>query len=157
MKSRHAIARSILPHLISRHLAGGLLLALGVETAPADGIEAGLWKVTTITILNGTQAPPQVKNRCLTQAEADDPGKTFSPEFRTVNSSCERTEYRLTGQRLVWRLQCKGQLDMDVAGDFNFESRRRYVATIATKGSMLGRTMTASTAAIEGEHIGECR
>jgi hypothetical protein len=151
MKSRHGVPRSGLPHL-----AAGLLLALSVDAAVADGIEAGLWKVTTITILNGNPVSPQIKNRCLTQAEAADPGKTFSPEVATVNSSCERTEYQLTAQRLIWRLQCKGQLDMDVAGDFTFESRTRYVATIATKGSMLGRTMTASTAAIEGEHIGEC-
>jgi hypothetical protein len=144
-------------HRPLRHLAASLVLLLAAHPAAADAIEAGLWKVTTTTILNGVSTPPQVKQRCLTAAEAGDPGKTFSPEFSTVNSSCERTEYQLDRERLRWRLQCKGQIDMDVAGEFTFESPRRYIATIATKGSMLGQTMTSSTAAIEGEHIGECR
>lgn len=133
-----------------------MLLLAATAVQAADGIEPGLWKVITTTIVNGAPTPPQVKNRCLSVAEAGDPGKTFSPEFGAVNSSCERTDYQLTAQRLTWRLQCKGQLDMDVAGDFTFESPKRYVATIATRGSMRGQTMMSSSAAIEGEHIGEC-
>jgi hypothetical protein len=143
--------------MVGRKLLVSTLILLAVVPVRADGIAPGLWKVTTTTILNGAPTPPQVKQRCLSTAEAGNPGKTFSPEFSTVNSSCERTEYQLDRQRLRWRLQCKGQIDMDVAGDFTFEGPRRYIATIATKGSMLGQILTSSSAAIEGEHIGECR
>ena len=141
---------------VARTMAVGTLL-LAAGAAWADGIAPGLWKVTTITIVNGAPTPPQVKTRCLSTAEAGDPGKTFSPEFGAVNASCERTQFNSTAQRLTWRLQCKGQIDMDVTADFNFESATRYLATIDTKGAMAGQLMMSSTAAIEGEHIGECR
>lgn len=122
----------------------------------ADGIAPGLWKVTTTTILNGMPTPPQQKNRCLTQEQAADPAKTFSPEYSTINSECQRTEYQADGQKLSWRLQCKGQLDMDVAADFLFDNPKRYSAAIVTRSAMGGRPMMSSSAAIEGEHIGDC-
>jgi hypothetical protein len=76
-----------------------------------------------------------------TQEAVLDLEKTFSPISRTTNSTCERTEHELTPQRLNWRLQCTGQIDMDVAGEFIFITPEHYTATITARSSMLGQLM----------------
>jgi hypothetical protein len=128
-----------------------------ISSAWADGVAPGLWKVTETVIMNGTTTPAQVKNRCLSSEEAGNTAKTFTPEYRTVNSDCERTEFTSTATRLKWRMQCKGQMDMDVAGDFTFDTTNHYTATISSKASIGGRQVVDTSVAIEGEQIGECR
>jgi hypothetical protein len=133
--------------------------ALVLLTAPAaadDLIAAGQWKVTTNTMINGAPLPPQVKARCLTAEQTADIGKTFGPAMTTVNSDCARTEYDVTGQKLKWRLQCKGQIDMDVAGEFNFDSPSHYTATVITKGWMGGMLTNDVKTELEGERVSEC-
>lgn len=132
-------------------------LWLGGAPARADGIAPGLWKITETIIMNGAASAPQVKTRCLSAEQAGDTAKTFSPEYRTVNSECERTEYASTATKLKWRMECKGQMDMDVAGDFTFDTTSHYTATISSKGSMAGQQVINTSVAIEGEQIGECR
>ena len=136
-----------------------LLGALAAPTVPAaaeNSIEPGQWKVTSTTRMNGATTPPQVKARCLTPEQASDIGKTFGPEVGTVNSNCERTEYEATARRLKWRLLCKGQLDMDIAGEFNFDSPTHYTATVTSKGWMAGSLMSDVKTELEGERVGEC-
>jgi Protein of unknown function (DUF3617) len=137
-----------------------LLCVLAVQTVAAAAenlIEPGQWKITTNTLMNGSAMPPQVKARCLTPEQADDVGKTFGAASDTVNSTCERTEYEAGGRTLKWRLQCKGQLDMDVSGDFNFDSPVHYTATISTKGWMAGSLMSDVKTELTGERVSECQ
>jgi hypothetical protein len=54
-------------------------------------------------------------------------------------------------------MQCTGQLDMDVAGEFLFENPQRYTATVTTEATMAGQPMQKSRVTIEAEWIGECR
>jgi hypothetical protein len=133
------------------------LAVLTVAAAAEDLIEPGQWKITTNTLMNGAPMPPQVKARCLTPEQAGDVGKTFGAAIDTVNSSCERTEYQATGRTLKWRLQCKGQIDMDVSGDFNFDSPVHYTATILTKGWMAGSLMSDVKTELTGERVSECQ
>lgn len=133
------------------------LPALTVSAAAEISIEPGQWKVTSKTRMNGAAMPPQVKARCLTPEQAGDVAKTFGPEVGTVNSACERTEFEVSGRALKWRLQCKGQLDMAVAGAFNFDSPTHYTATVASKGWMGGQLMSDVNTELEGEHVGECQ
>ncbi len=125
--------------------------------AAADGILPGLWKVTETVVMNGAPAPAQSKTRCLSAEQAADTAATFSPEYRTVNSDCERAEYELTASKLKWRFLCKGQLDMDVSGDFTFDTAKHYSAKIQSKGSVGGRTVADTSVAIEAEHLGDCQ
>ena len=124
-------------------------------TAHADGLEPGFWKVTSTPEVNGTPAPPQEKMRCLSAEETADLDKTFSPEARTINSACERVEHEVTPTSLKWRLQCTGQMTMDVAGAFSFETPQRYVAEVRTKMSMPGQSVTSGVK-IVGERVGAC-
>jgi hypothetical protein len=133
------------------------LLLSAVPAAAAENlIESGQWKVTSSTVMNGATSPPQVKARCLTPEQAGDVSKTFGPVMNTVNSSCERTEFDATGRALKWRLLCKGQLDIDVAGNFNFDSPAHYTATVVSKGVMAGALISDVKTELEGERVGDC-
>ena len=135
-------------------LSAALLLPLA-GAACADGIQAGLWKVTTRPEVAGNAAAPQVSMRCLSAEQAGNIDKTFSPETRTQNSTCERIEHEVTATRLRWRMKCTGQMAMDVTGAFDFDTPQHYSAEITTIASFGGQYMN-SRVAIEGEHVGAC-
>jgi hypothetical protein len=125
--------------------------------ARADGIQPGLWKITTVVVNNGVRSPPQTSSRCLTAEQANDLAATFSPRFGGVNTQCQRTQYEKSEQKLKWRLECRGQIDMDSAGEFTFFSPLRYTATIATKGWMGNQQIADTQVALEGAFVGACR
>lgn len=149
IRSLRCCMRAVLP-------AGVLVLPLP-SLALADGLLAGLWSVRQSPVINDIAGPVQQNLRCLTAEAVADLEKTFSPVSRTTNSACEQTERESTPQRLKWRLQCTGQLDMDVAGEFLFENPQRYTATVTTEASMAGQLMQKSRVTIEAQWIGECR
>ena len=55
-----------------------------------------------------------------------------------MNSVCAPIERSLDGDKLTWRLVCKGQLDMELTGEFTFDSPHHYTATVQTKAAMAG-------------------
>src|SRR5690606_33754070 len=122
----------------------------------AQSLEPGRWRVLTTT-LSGQLQPPMVATRCLTPEDVADPGKTFGPQFSTENSECVRKEFKLEPSGLTWRLECRGQVDMDVAGQFIFDSPTRYSAFITSKATMLDRIVHETMVSISAERIGECR
>jgi hypothetical protein len=130
---------------------------LGASAAAENLIEPGQWKVTANTVMNGAASPPQVKDRCLTPEQVGDIATTFGPVSGTVNSTCERKEFDATGRTLKRRLICRGQLDIDVAGSFNFDSPFHYTATITSKGAMAGRLISDVKTELEGERVGDCQ
>jgi hypothetical protein len=136
----------------------GWLPAL-IVAAKADplAIEPGQWKVTSSIVMNGAAMQPQIKLRCLTPEQAGDVAKTFGPVSGTVNSACEPAEPETTGKNLKWHLQCKGQLDLDVLGDFNFDAADHYSATVISKGVMGGRLISDVKTELQGERIGACQ
>jgi Protein of unknown function (DUF3617) len=137
-----------------------MVAAATAATAPrvhAEGLQSGLWRSIQTPALNGIVGPPRETMRCLRDAEVADLERTFSPVYGTTNSACEQVEREFTPQRLKWRLQCRGQLDMDVAGEFVFERPDRYTATIVASSSMLGKLMQETHTRIEAERVGECQ
>jgi hypothetical protein len=136
-------------------------LAAGAGSAYAAStenlIEAGQWKVTSKTVMNGSAVPPQTKARCLTPEQVADVATTFGAVSGTVNSTCERKEFEAAGRTLKWRLQCRGQLDMDVAGSFNFDTPLHYTAIIMSTGRMAGALVSDVKTELEGERVGECQ
>ena len=115
----------------------------------ADGIEPGLWKIVTRTETGGVIGPPHESSKCLTAEETQDLATTFSPVPQTVNSVCAPIERSLR-PRLTWQLVCKGQLDMELTGDFTFDSPHHYTATVRTKAAMAGMPMVDSQNTLEG-------
>jgi hypothetical protein len=129
-----------------------------MDSAAAENlIEPGQWTVTSNTQMNGATMPPAVKSRCLTPEQTADVHQTFGPAGGTVNSTCERTEYETNGRKLKWRLKCRGQLDTDVSGDFNFDSPVHYTAAIVAKATMAGALISDVKTELEGKHVGDCQ
>jgi Protein of unknown function (DUF3617) len=132
------------------------LSALPVSAAAESLMEPGQWNVTQSMVMNGNVVPPQAKARCITPEQAEDVAKTFGPVAGTINSTCEAPSSELNGKTLKWRLQCRGQLDMDVAGDFSFDSPTHYTATITSKGAMAGALISDVKTQVIGERVGDC-
>jgi hypothetical protein len=142
---------------ITMVLLGPLSPLLGPPSARADGLQPGLWRVLSRPVIDGVAGREQESTRCLTPADVADLEKTFSPVGRTVNSTCEMVEHELTPGRLKWHLQCTGQLDMDLTGEFLFDAPEHYSATVTTASSMLGQKLQAGRMTIEGERVSECQ
>lgn len=134
-----------------------LLAGLTGQAFAQQAIEPGQWKITTKVLLNGNPTPAETKSRCITPEQAADVVKTFSPAFAVMNADCKRDEPKFEGGRLSWRLVCKGQMDTDVSGEFNFSNPKHYTAIVVTKGWLAGQQVVNSSAAIEGEHAGACQ
>jgi uncharacterized protein DUF3617 len=149
-----ALAAPVLTRLLP--LLAAAFALWPVSSTADDGIQPGLWKITTAVVNNGMRVPPQTNTRCLTAEQAVDLADTFSPRFGGVNTQCERTQYEKSGQKLKWRLECRGQFNMDSAAEFTFFSSLRYTATIATKGWMGDQQVVDSQVALEGEFVGAC-
>jgi hypothetical protein len=140
---------------------GGLsivvLLVAATGGARADGLLPGLWRIISKPEMNGVAYPPMQNMKCLTPEDVADLDKTFSAVSRTTNSTCERVEHEFSPQRLKWRLQCRGELDMDVAGEFIFATPERYTGTVTGSSSMLGRLMQSTRVTLEAQWVGACR
>ena len=134
----------------------GSLPALTAAAAADNLIEAGEWKVTSTGVVNGTTSPPQAKSRCITPEQAGNVAATFGPVSGTVNSDCAAPTIDAAGKTLKWRLQCRGQLDIDAAAEFTFDSPRHYTAVITSKGKMAGALISDVKTDIEAERVGEC-
>jgi hypothetical protein len=126
------------------------------DACSADGIEPGLWNIAVRSISNGAAGPPQQSNRCLTAEQAKDVATTFSPVSKTVNSTCAPLERQFADQKLTWRLVCKGQLDMEITGEFHFDGPKHYTATTTTKAMMAGQTMIDSRDLLDANWVSEC-
>ncbi len=133
------------------------VLALAASAAGAEGIDPGLWRIISRTETGGVIGPPHESSKCLTAEQVHDLPTTFSPVPRTINSNCAPIERSFTGERLTWRLVCKGQLDMELTGEFNFDSPHHYTATMRTKAAMIGQTMIDSQNTLEGQWVSECK
>ena len=133
-----------------------VVLVVTASVALADGIDPGLWKITTRTETGGVIGPPHESSKCLTAEETRDLATTFSPVSRTENSVCAPIERSLSGRRLSWRLTCKGQLDMELTGEFNFDSPHHYSGTVRTKAVIAGMPMVDSQNTLEAEWVSEC-
>ncbi len=132
-----------------------MLLLFAAGAASAESPEPGRWRVMTTT-LSGPPAPPQIAMRCLTPDEVADLGKTFGPQASTVNSQCERTEFQFDPSGLKWRMQCRGQINIDIAGQFVFESATRYSAMVVTRATMMDLVVQHSMVSIDAERVGAC-
>jgi hypothetical protein len=133
------------------------MLAAMLSLASAEGIEAGLWKITTIVDTGGMTGPPRDTFKCLTPAQVKDLPATFSPQATTINSICAPLERTFDGEKLHFHLICKGQLDMELTGAFDFDSARHYTGTVEAKASMAGQTMPGSVQKLDAQWVSECK
>ena len=100
--------------------------------------------------------PPHESSRCLSATEVGDLATTFSPASGSDHSSCTPVEKSLDGRKLIWRLTCKGQLDMEESGEFQFDGPHHYTATMRKHAAVLGTPMINSQEVIEAQWVSAC-
>jgi len=137
-----------------------VVLVVGIvfagSAALAEGIEPGLWKITGHSESDGIAAPPHESSKCLTAVDTSDLAVTFSPIPSTINSVCAPIERSLNGPLLTWHLVCKGQLNIDLSGKFDFDNPHHYTGTVRTRAAMPGMPMVDSQNTIEGQWVSPC-
>ncbi|HYA07219.1 MAG TPA: DUF3617 family protein [Xanthobacteraceae bacterium] len=138
------------------HAALIAAVIVAASAAYAGGIDPGLWKITSRTTTGGVIGPPHESSKCLTAEQTDDLATTFSPVPSTINSVCAPIERSLNGPRLSWHLVCKGQLDMELTGEFDFDSPHHYSGTVRTRAEMAGMLMVDSQNTVEGQWLSAC-
>jgi hypothetical protein len=139
-----------------RLLAAAAFSLVAISTACAGGIEPGLWTIIDRVDNGGVSSPPHVSSKCLTAEQTDDLAATFSPVATTINSDCAPMERNLKGPELTWHLVCKGQLNMELTGQFNFDNPHHYTGTVHTKGEMPAMPPVDSENTIEGYWVAAC-
>jgi hypothetical protein len=137
-------------------MSGLIVFSASVSAARADGIDPGLWQVTTQSKAEGMVSPPHESTKCLTEDETKDLATTFSPVPRMINSECAPIERRLDGTRLDWRLVCKGQLNVELTGAFNFDNTHHYTATVRTHAT-IGDEVMDTVDMLEGRWVSACQ
>lgn len=142
--------------LAAAAVAAGGIVALGPAAAFAGGIEAGLWKITTVVQTGSMSGPPRQSTKCLTADQVANLAATFSPVANTINSLCKPMQRSFDGTILRWHLVCTGQLDMELIGQFNFDSPHHYTGSVQTKASMAGQPIPESKNTVEGEWLSAC-
>ena len=133
------------------------VMAATLSLARAEGIQAGLWKITTSVETGGMTGPPHDSFKCLTGEQVKDLPTTFSPQATTVNSICAPIERTFDGEKLHFHLICKGQLDMELTGAFDFDSPQHYTGMVEAKAAMAGQTMPGSVQKLDAHWVSECK
>lgn len=137
-----------------------LVCSLAMLTASARAetlsIEPGQWKVTAKTTVNGAAQPPKVTMKCVSPEQAGDVTKALGPSMGTVNSTCAPTEFQIKVGQMKWRVQCKGQIDIDLLGDYAFDGMSHYTATVLSKAWIDGKLISDVTTELQGERAGVC-
>jgi Protein of unknown function (DUF3617) len=135
---------------------GLVALCIPVSAALADGIEPGLWKITAQTKSQGMVSSPHESTKCLTEDETKDLATTFSPVPRMINSECAPIDRKLEGGKLDWHLVCKGQLNVELTGAFNFDSAHHYTASVSTHAT-IGDQVMDTLDMLEGQWVSACQ
>ena len=144
-------------HRFTLFAAAAAVLVATLSLARAEGIQAGLWKVTTAAETGGVTGPPHDSFKCLTAEQVKDLPMTFSPQATTINSICAPIERTFDGEKLHFHLICKGQLDMELTGAFDFDTARHYTGTVEAKAAMAGQTMPGSVQKLDAQWVSECK
>jgi hypothetical protein len=144
-------------HRLTLFAAAPALLAATLSLARAEGIQAGLWKITTTMESGGMAGPPRDSFKCLTTEQVKDLPTTFSPQATTINSICAPIERTFDGEKLHFHLICKGQLDMELTGAFDFDSAHHYTGSVEAKAAMAGQTMPPSLQKLDATWVSECK
>jgi len=137
-------------------VAVSAVLIVCTSAAFADGIEPGLWKIISRIESNGAVSPSRESAKCFTAEQARDLVATFSPAPRMINSECAPLESSLDGDRLKWKLTCKGQLDMEVTGDYKFRDQHQYAGIVRTMTAMAGQPMSDTVTTLYAERVSDC-
>ena len=94
--------------------ASRVSLAASLFVAGADAarnrLKPGLWEITSTMDMPGMPVPipPRTHTQCITAKDADDP-KKFAPESSGKDQECSLKDYKATGDKVTWSVECQGK------------------------------------------------
>ena len=112
--------------------------------------QAGMWEITTKTIMKGApmQMPPMTHKQCLTQED-------FVPSNKT-NKSCVIKDEKISGDKVTWTSECKTQgMTSTGSGEviYNKDTMKGNVQmTSVVNGKEMKLMMEMS-----GKRVGDCK
>lgn len=87
-------------------IAAALCVAPALAFA-ASPIKPGKWEMTMQSEITGMpmKMPPFTTTYCLSKEDAENPEK-MAPEQQRKNSDCKRTDFKVDGNVLTWKVEC---------------------------------------------------
>ena len=138
-----------------RTLLGAMLLALLAPPPALAGVQAGKWELTVdVSLSEGSgKTGPIVETRCITEAEARDPGKLLT---ETGHERCLFSNTRDTGSEYSFTVECRGG-PVPVHGNgrvtYAAQSLDGTIELIAEQPNL--RIVTHSS--VKGRRLGSCQ
>ena len=123
----------------------------------ADDIAAGLWELSLDAQVDaepGFQPGPLTSSQCLTQADANDPGKLLAPITTAGATGCTYLEKSYVGQTFRFTMQCSGTFQLHTSGEVTFSSTMLH-GLITTSSSIDGKKVVFKST-LTGRRLGDC-
>jgi hypothetical protein len=129
-----------------RLLAAASLCVLSAS-AVADERPGNLWKTTSQMVMEGVPMPPQPPQttQLCTAKEWNQPPPP------PAGQTCTQTDFERSGNKVTWKVQCTGEMEMSGDGEITFESPDSYKGEIKLDAGGMNMTIR-----LTGEKIDEC-
>jgi hypothetical protein len=128
------------------------LLALSVAPlAWAGDVIEGLWDIGLVLRVEGQDYGPHHRRQCITQADAQDPGKLFGES----TGICQFVNKRYFGTQLTFNVRCDGGVPLTGTGQVEFGPERFY-GNLALIARMPEGPSVETLSEISGKRLGPC-
>jgi len=131
-----------------------LLTLLPVSAFAADGMQPGLWEVTTRMEMTGMpmQMPAQTVRHCYTRQDVEKGERTVP---RADDKNCKIKDYKLKGNTATWSIVCTGRGAMSGTGTMTTRATS-FTGKSTFKMRDNGDT-TNMVSDITGKRVGDCK
>jgi len=138
-----------------------VFILLASPSLAAIQLQPGEWQTTETGTEDGQPVPPQVETDCLTAEQSRDATnlvKDMRDQMQGQGAQCEAFDVKQSGESVSFTMKCgeAGKFSVDINGTFNFVSPTRYVGTMKSAVTMMGKTST-SDKKTEAVRVGECK
>lgn len=137
-----------------------ILLLVTVGLAASPNMRDGLWETTMSMEMKGMQMPfamkPITNTQCISKKDAQDPDKTV-PKTSKENKDCQMKDYKVSGNRVTWKVECKGKHPSTSTGEMTYSGGTSYEGsmTMDTEGNASNNMHMIYH--FKGKRIGDCK
>jgi Protein of unknown function (DUF3617) len=120
--------------------------SMGILATAACGDErpGNLWDTTSQMSMTGISMPAQKMQLCTAKEWTEPPPPP-------PGQSCTTTDFQKTDNKVTWKTQCTGEMDMTGEGEITFNTEDSYSGVI----KFVAEGMSVNVA-LTGTKIGEC-
>jgi Protein of unknown function (DUF3617) len=86
-----------------------VMCAVAFAAAGAIGLKPGKYSVTTVMSMNGNKMAPNIRSRCITTADLQDPERIFNERFLDnfkPDSNCTEHNPKINGNKVSYDEDC---------------------------------------------------